>query len=49
MKIDGIIEIDTDAKNKTCTFRVKPGVDYETVVKELAADKRSKLFECKIQ
>ena len=35
-KIDGVIEIEADVPGRTCTFKVKPDVDYKTKLAEFA-------------
>ena len=47
-KIDGVIEIVTDVPGRTCTFKVKPDVDYETRLAEFAKT-NDKLVDYEIQ
>lgn len=36
-KIDGVVEINTDTANTTCSFKVtKPDVDYKSKLEEFA-------------
>jgi hypothetical protein len=48
VKIDGVIEIEADVPSQTCTFKVKPGVDYKTKLAEFAKT-NSKLAGYEIQ
>jgi copper chaperone CopZ len=48
VKIDGVIEIEADVPSQTCTFKVKPEVDYKTRLAEFAKT-NSKLAGYEIQ
>lgn len=47
-KINGVIEIVTDVPGRTCTFKVKPDVDYDTRLTEFAGT-NDKLADYEIQ
>jgi len=36
VKIDGVTNIETDPVKHVCSFKVKPGVDYESKLAEYA-------------
>ncbi|NQU20800.1 MAG: hypothetical protein HQ567_05915 [Candidatus Nealsonbacteria bacterium] len=48
MKIDGLTDFEADLSDRTCTFKVKPDVDYKTKLAEFA-ETNPKLADYEIQ